>query len=60
MILPLQEIRDLLPAAVVLADPQIPNQSFDGRGEPGKLVGDPSSRAYGTPESPRARACESP
>ena len=31
MILPLQEIRDRLPTAVVLANPQLPNQPLDPR-----------------------------
>lgn len=33
MILPLQDIRDLLPAAVMLADPQVPNQPLAPRGD---------------------------
>lgn len=31
MILPLQKIRDLLPTAIVFADPQLPNQPLDRR-----------------------------
>ena len=39
MLLPLQEIRDLLPTAVVLADTQIPNQPLDRRRELASLSG---------------------
>jgi hypothetical protein len=39
MILPLQEIRDLLPTAIVLADPQLPNQPLDRRRDLESLSG---------------------
>ena len=52
MILPLQEIRDLLPTAVVLACPQIPDPALDR----GRDLASPSRAFLGlrmTPEKAR-------